>query len=500
MVINQFHRTLDKAERVVVLGLVSIIIEAVGMRDTRNLDNYRLYEHGDDIERVYNGAHAAANLLITILTASRIWRSSREARGSLDSGVRRLYQRVVAIILESGVLYPILTFVNIALIESASEIGTPIYLFPTVTLIAGIAPTLMIVRCKVFNALQDHSVREAGALTTVQFNVNTGTDSTFDQYGSQVRGLETQVRSEEPVMKGESNGDGSNHDEEKGAHAASRTSPPSGAIVVRPGTTTSGEFKTIQSAVNSLPNDSSSRSIFLYPGTYTEQVYITRSGPLTIYGYTSDTSSYTGNQANIAFGLGADQAGSNDASGTLRIHKDNFKMYNVNVRNTRGKGIQAIALSQYGNRAGFYGCGFYGYQDTMLVNQGTQVYLKGYIEGRTDFIFGLYGQVYFGGNTIAVSGPGYITASGRDSNDVGSYVFNANTIIQAPNAESGTSGGYVFGRPWRPYAKVIFKNTVVNVAPKAGLFGLWNGNASSVSNTLQHQWSCSRRNHPGELR
>ncbi|KAK1233368.1 hypothetical protein PQX77_003477 [Marasmius sp. AFHP31] len=266
--------------------------------------------------------------------------------------------------------------------------------------------------------------------------------------------------------------------------AASRTSPPSGAIVVRPGTTTSGEFKTIQSAVNSLPNDSSSRFIFLYPGTYTEQVYITRSGPLTIYGYTNDTNSYTGNQANIAFGLGVDVAGSGDASGTLRVHKDNFKMYNVNVRNTRGKGIQAIALSQYGNRAGFYGCGFYGYQDTMLVNQGTQVYLKGYIEGRTDFIYGQYGQVYLGGNTIAVSGPGYITANGRNSNDAGSYVLNANTIIQAPNAEAGTSGGYVFGRPWRPYARVIFKNTIVNVAPKAGLFGLWNGNASSVSNTL----------------
>jgi pectinesterase len=64
--------------------------------------------------------------------------------------------------------------------------------------------------------------------------------------------------------------------------AASRTSPPSGAIVVRAGTTTSGEFSTLSSAVNSLPNDSSSRSIFIYPGTYNEQVFITRSGPLTV--------------------------------------------------------------------------------------------------------------------------------------------------------------------------------------------------------------------------
>jgi hypothetical protein len=64
--------------------------------------------------------------------------------------------------------------------------------------------------------------------------------------------------------------------------AASRTGPPSGSIVVRTGTTTAGEYKTVSSAVAALPNDSSSRSIFIYPGTYNEQVYITRSGPLTV--------------------------------------------------------------------------------------------------------------------------------------------------------------------------------------------------------------------------
>ena len=67
------------------------------------------------------------------------------------------------------------------------------------------------------------------------------------------------------------------------AFAATRTAPPSGAIVVRSGTTTSGEFKTLSAAVNSLPNDKSSRSIFIYPGQYNEQVYITRTGPLTVW-------------------------------------------------------------------------------------------------------------------------------------------------------------------------------------------------------------------------
>ncbi|KAF9269306.1 pectinesterase [Marasmius fiardii PR-910] len=268
------------------------------------------------------------------------------------------------------------------------------------------------------------------------------------------------------------------------AQAASRTSPPSGAIVVRRGTTTSGEFSTIKAALASLPKDSSARSIFLYPGTYNEQVLVDRTGPTTVYGSTDNTDTYTANGATIAFSMGADQAGSNDASGTLRIHSDNVKIYNVNIKNTRGAGVQAIAVSVQGNKVGFYGCALYGYQDTLLANTGNQVYLKGYIEGKTDFIFGNSAQAYFGGNTIAVSGAGFITADGRDDNGAGIYVFNSNTIVQAPGAESGTSGGYYFGRPWRPYARVIFKNTIVNVAPHPGLWSLWNGNPSSVSNTL----------------
>ena len=63
--------------------------------------------------------------------------------------------------------------------------------------------------------------------------------------------------------------------------ATSRTSPPSGAIVVNPSTTTSGQFKTLSSAIASL-DDTSTKSIFIYPGTYNEQVLVDRSGPLTV--------------------------------------------------------------------------------------------------------------------------------------------------------------------------------------------------------------------------
>lgn len=63
--------------------------------------------------------------------------------------------------------------------------------------------------------------------------------------------------------------------------AVSRTSPPSGAVVVNP-SASSGQYSTLTAAVASLPNDGSSQVIFMYPGTYEEQVLIDRSGPLQV--------------------------------------------------------------------------------------------------------------------------------------------------------------------------------------------------------------------------
>jgi len=266
--------------------------------------------------------------------------------------------------------------------------------------------------------------------------------------------------------------------------AATRTSPPAGAVVVRAGTTTAGQFSTITAALNSL-DDTSTKSLFIYPGTYVEHIDITRTGPLTIYGYTTDTTTYTSNQAIISFNSPASTAGSDDASGTLRIHKNNFSMYNVNVKNTFGPGVQAIALSQYGSQVGLYACGFFGYQDTLYANEGTQVYLKGYIEGGIDFIFGREGSAYFGGNTIGVlAAGGSITASGRQTNDGGSYVFHQNTIVLGSGANSGTAGSYFFGRPWSDFAKVIFESTNLEVAPNPAVWSLWDGEADSIDNVL----------------
>jgi len=124
------------------------------------------------------------------------------------------------------------------------------------------------------------------------------------------------------------------------ALAATRTTAPHGALTVGHG----GKYTTIQHAVDALSASSSAaQSIFITPGTYNEQVHIKAlKGPLTIYGSTSDTSSYHDNKVTIT----ADKtSGGDDETATLRVWTSNFKMYNVNVKNTHGKGTPALALS-----------------------------------------------------------------------------------------------------------------------------------------------------------
>lgn len=79
------------------------------------------------------------------------------------------------------------------------------------------------------------------------------------------------------------------------------------------------------------------QKIFIYPGTYNEQVYIApRAAQLTIYGYTNDISSYTSNIVTIVYGKSQDDSKDNDAIGTVRAWAVGLKIYNINIANSRG--------------------------------------------------------------------------------------------------------------------------------------------------------------------
>jgi pectinesterase len=193
------------------------------------------------------------------------------------------------------------------------------------------------------------------------------------------------------------------------ALGASRTKAPSGCLTVSP----NGTYRTVQSAVNALPtNSASDQCIFIDRGTYNEQVLVSaRSAPrFIIYGYTTDDRSPAANGATIVFGLSQKDGLNNDGTATLRVKANGFRLYNVNVRNSYGEGSQAVAVSAYAD-SGYYGCSFVGFQDTLLSNEGRQIYVDTQITGATDFIFGQRAATWFERADIRVLAKslGYVT-------------------------------------------------------------------------------------------
>ncbi|QRV95365.1 pectinesterase [Ceratobasidium sp. AG-Ba] len=237
------------------------------------------------------------------------------------------------------------------------------------------------------------------------------------------------------------------------------SSIPAGAITVGSG----GKYSTIAAALK----DTSSNVYYIYAGTYKEQILISRAN-VKIYGQTSNKLDYTANTVTITNNIPASQAGGNDASGTVRVSATGVSLYNLNIANTYGKPVdqsQAIALSVQAGTFGAYACKITGYQDTLLANKGTQSYGRSYISGATDFVIGQQASIWITKSTIETIASGYITASGRNSDDSNYYVIDSSTI-------KGTGSCYL-GRPWREYARVIVQNSSIGSNIVAAGWKVW---------------------------
>ncbi|KAJ5919087.1 hypothetical protein N7466_010030 [Penicillium verhagenii] len=264
----------------------------------------------------------------------------------------------------------------------------------------------------------------------------------------------------------------------KRANTVSRTTPPSGCISVG----SSGTYSTISAALTALGSSTSSACIFVYSGTYSEQIKIDYAGSLIIYGETTDSGLYKDNTVTITHTISSEEAGSLDLSATVNIVSANVKLYNLNIVNGYGKGAQAVALVANADKLGFYACQFTGYQDTLYAKSGTQYYsnclIEGllplssrrnpipyhfyiltYIPGAVDYIFG-DASAWFGECDIVSNGSGAITANSREeSTDTSWYVIDSSTIKAASGVD--LDGEVYLGRPWRVLARVIYQNSAL---------------------------------------
>ncbi|KAJ8073104.1 hypothetical protein PM082_019972 [Marasmius tenuissimus] len=87
------------------------------------------------------------NLVLTLLTAGRIWWIGREVGLLLGSAVHKKYNTVIAMILESGIIYPLAQLLGLVFTFAYQNTRKfPFNPLPIVVTAAGIAPTLLTVR------------------------------------------------------------------------------------------------------------------------------------------------------------------------------------------------------------------------------------------------------------------------------------------------------------------------------------------------------------------
>nr|GLL46959.1 probable pectinesterase 55 isoform X2 [Ipomoea trifida] len=121
--------------------------------------------------------------------------------------------------------------------------------------------------------------------------------------------------------------------------------------------------------------------------------------------------------------------------------------------------IPAVAARVNGDKMAFYDCGFYGMQDTLFDAMGRHYFKHCTIEGAIDFIFGAGQSIFEEcrivvnvGKSLEEGDTGSITAQGRSgANDSNAFVFK--------NCNVSGNGKAILGRPWRDYSRVIFFNS-----------------------------------------
>jgi pectinesterase len=115
----------------------------------------------------------------------------------------------------------------------------------------------------------------------------------------------------------------------------------------------SGDFKTVQQAVDHVPENNNQRVVIqIRPGVYQEQIRV--SAGKRYLTFRGDDAAKTV----LTFRISAQQAGNTRLAFSTYVNADDFRAENLTFENSFGTGSQAVALFVDASRAVFQNCRF----------------------------------------------------------------------------------------------------------------------------------------------
>ncbi|MEW2810403.1 pectinesterase family protein [Streptomyces massasporeus] len=225
----------------------------------------------------------------------------------------------------------------------------------------------------------------------------------------------------------------------------------------------SGQYRTVQAAVNAVPANNPSRVVIaVKPGTYRELVKVPSNKPhVTVQG-TGGSRKDTTIVYNNAAGTPKPGGGTYGTGGsaTVAVEADDFQARNLTISNDFDEkanqsldGHQAVALRTAADKVFLDGIIVSGDQDTLLLDTASKdrlgrVYVaNSYVIGNVDFIFGRATAVV-DKSVITLkkrwngTSAGYVTAPSTAANRKGFLIANSTV-----NGDV-SAGTFYLGRPW----------------------------------------------------
>ncbi|WP_244547343.1 pectinesterase family protein [Bradyrhizobium sp. Gha] len=249
------------------------------------------------------------------------------------------------------------------------------------------------------------------------------------------------------------------------------------------------DYHSVQQAIDALPAEGG--NVLITPGIYREKVIIPKSGV-----HLSGTGSNPEDTV-IVYGDGAINVGGTARSATLSATGDDFRLDNLSIQNDYALNpanprSQAVALSVTGDKDVVTRVRLLGAQDTLFAGKGPngrmsrQYFSNCYIEGHVDFVFGNAKAWFRQCELHGIANQAVVfTAQSKAAPDEDSgFVFD-HCLLSADAAARDIA----LGRPWRPYATVIFLSTKIDARVVAEGWREWDpGKTSSLSTSYYAEY------------